>query len=142
MKELFNKLQKDLMKLQHTVQKESVDLADKVRTMIVKGQIGGKGKELEKLIEKKLTTFEPVFEALVKELTKNAKKTGIDLSKFEKDILSAKDALKKRVKKAKSASKKKASKKATKKKVSKAKATVTKKTVAKKKVSKKASTKG
>lgn len=139
MKDLITKLQKDLLKFHDSVQQERHELTEKVKSMLDKGHLEGKGRELEKLIETKLKGFEPAFDRLVKELTKNAKKTGIDLSKFEKEIQAAKEALKKKVSKKTSKKKKVSKKKATKKKATEKKETKKKET--KKKTTKKKATK-
>jgi hypothetical protein len=102
MKGFISKLQKDLNKLQDTLQKEGADLVQKVKNIADKEAIEVKAKEIEKLIAAKLKKFEPAFESLLREIKKGASSAGVDLSKLEKGIKSRTSAAKSRISKAKS----------------------------------------
>ncbi|MEZ4741247.1 MAG: hypothetical protein R3B45_02175 [Bdellovibrionota bacterium] len=133
MNSFVERLQKDLAMLQSTLQKEGNDLVKKVKKIAAKNKLDSKAKEIEKLIERKLKTFEPAIETLYKEIKKNAKKAGVDLSKLEINFKKKTAAAKKKLKTKKKTTKKKST---TKKKT--AKKTTTKKTT--KKASKKKTT--
>ena len=127
MNHLISRLQKDLVKLQTTIQKEGNDLLEKIKKLDLKDNISGKKKELEKVIDTKLGRIEPVYNKVMVEIRKNAKKAGIDLVKLEKEIK----------KQAKAAGKKIKSKKTTKKAKKKTAAGKKTATTAKKKTAKK-----
>jgi SPX domain protein involved in polyphosphate accumulation len=86
MKDFIAKLQKDLNKLQKTIQQEGNDLVASIKKATTKKNIEAQAKELEHIIVEKLKTFEPAMENLYKEVRKNAEKAGIDLTKLEKEI--------------------------------------------------------
>ena len=114
MKGFISKLQRDLNRLQETLQKEGADLVQKVKHIADKETIEVKAREVEKLIAAKLKKFEPAFELLLKEIRKGASSAGIDLSKIEKGIKKQATATKTRINAAKAkAAKAKAGKKAT-----------------------------
>ncbi len=137
MKDFITKLQKDINKLQDTVQKEGNDLVKKIKKVATKKNIEAQAKDLEHIIAEKLKNFEPALENLYKEVRKSANKAGIDLSKFERELKRKTAAAKKKIKTMK---KKTTKKKTTKKKTTKKKATKKKtaKRTTKKKTTKKA----
>lgn len=88
MNRLVAKLQKDIEKLQQTIQKESNELLEKVRSIDLKENFEHKKKEVEKTLAQKLKKLEPAYHQFMNELKKNASKAGIDLDKIEKEIMS------------------------------------------------------
>ena len=126
MNDFIGRVQKELNKLQKTLQKEGDDLVKKIRTAAKKKNVPTRSDEVAELLETKMRTFEPALEKFYKEVKTNASKYGINLSPIE-------ESLKKTTKKAadKLNIKTKAKKKKTKKAASKAKKA--KKTTAKKK---------
>ena len=107
MKKVIARFQKDIGKLQETLQKESNDLIDKVKHLELIDSIDGKKRELEKIFQKKLKKLEPAYLQFVGELRKNAKKAGIDIDKLEKEIKGKATVATKSLKKTTSAQKKK-----------------------------------
>lgn len=79
MQDFVKRLQKDLGHLQKTLEKEGNDLVKKVKNAANKRDLVAKGKDLEKLVEKKLKEFEPTFNKVVANIRKQAKKAGVDL---------------------------------------------------------------
>ena len=88
MKSWVARLQKDIHRLQNNIQKEGYELLEKIRGLDLKENLETKKKELEKFVEMKLRKFEPAYSKLLKELQKNAKKAGLDLSILEGGLLS------------------------------------------------------
>lgn len=88
LKDFLNNFQKDLGALQKTLKKESDDLVKKVRTAASNGKIQARRKDLETAVEKQLKKFEPTINKFVHELSKSAKKAGVDLTQLEKSVRS------------------------------------------------------
>ena len=107
MRKIISRFQKDLGKLQATLQKESNDLLEKVKHLELIDSLDVKKRELEKLFQKKLKKLEPAYLQFVGELRKNAKKAGIDIDKIEKDIKGKANVASKSIKKTTSTQKKK-----------------------------------
>lgn len=116
MNSFITRLQKDLNKFQATIQKEGNDLLDKLKNLDLKDNLEARRKDLEKVIDAKLGKLEPVYNKLMDEIRKNAKKAGIDLTKLEKQIKKSAVAASKTLKTATGKVTKKAGKKTTKKK--------------------------
>ncbi len=110
MKGFISKLQKDLNKLQATLQTEGTDLIQKVKAIADKGTIEVKAREVEKLIAAKLKKFEPAFESLLHEIKKGAASAGVDISQLEQNIKDRTSAAKTRLAKTKAKVTKKATK--------------------------------
>ncbi len=152
MNELIARVQKDLNKLQKSLEKEGEILLKKIRKTAAKAEdnVSHKKDEVAKLIQKQVKNFEPALEKFYKEIKTNAGKYGVDIDNLENRVKSttqkaaaklnlkkkkvSKKKSKKVTKKAKAKTKTKANSKA------KTKATGAKKTVKKKskKVTKKA----
>lgn len=132
-------MQKDLNRLQKTLEKEGDDLLKKIQKAAVKAKkdtgMSNKTREIEKLIETKIKKFEPALEKFYKEVKVSARKYGIDLTGLEEKMTTAKDKLAK-----KQTTKKKTTKKKTTKAKKKATTKTTSKTAAKKKTTKKKTT--
>lgn len=124
MNQLISRLQKDIEKLQKTIQKESNELLEKVRKVDLKDNFDHKKRDIEKALTLKLKKLEPAYHNFMDELRKNAKKAGIDIDKIEKEIMEKAGSRFKRAGNPKKTTKKKAgSKKKVTKKVSKVKKT-------------------
>lgn len=99
MNKLINKLQKDLNKIQATIQKEGNDLLKKIKKLNIKDNLDATRREIESVIETRLAKLEPAYEKFMEEVRKNAKKTGIDFDKIEAKILSTTTKAGKKIKK-------------------------------------------
>jgi septal ring factor EnvC (AmiA/AmiB activator) len=87
MNEILNKFQKDLSKLQKTIEAEGEVLLGKLMTAANKAtsnkNVVAKRKELEKLVEKQISKLEPAFEKFYKEAKSTASKYGVSIDKIE-----------------------------------------------------------
>lgn len=127
MRNLFNKLQKDLTKLQTTLQKEGNDLLTRIKKLDVLDNIDTRRKEIESVIVGKLSKLEPAYFNFLDEVQKNAEKAGINLKKFESEFLKRTESARKTVSAVRKSKSKTASRKKTAtKKTSTAKSTTTK----------------
>jgi Cu/Ag efflux pump CusA len=140
MKDFLNRLQKDISRLQETIEKESNDLLAKARKaaneITRNNNVAAKTREIEKLVEQKMKKFEPALYKFLEDLSKNAAKYGLDVSDVEKRVKTGYNKAKSKVvglkvKKTRTTKKKATTKKATTKKVA-AKKGSTKKTPNKK----------
>ncbi|MES2746146.1 MAG: hypothetical protein V4655_12005 [Bdellovibrionota bacterium] len=90
MNEIFAKVQKDLSKLQQTIEKEGEVLLGKLMTAANKAStnknVVKKRKELEKMVETQLQKLEPAFEKFYTEVKSTAGKYGVDIEKIEKKV--------------------------------------------------------
>lgn len=89
MNSFIGRFQKDLNKLQKSLEKEGDDLLAKIKKAAKaaqKSNVNTKRKEIEKLIEKKIRSFEPAFEKFYHEVKVGARKYGIDLTGFEETV--------------------------------------------------------
>ncbi len=90
MNEILSKVQKDLSKLQKTIEREGEVLIGKIVTAANKAttnkSVVQKRKELETLFEKQIERFEPAFEKFYTELKSTAGKYGVNLDKIEKKV--------------------------------------------------------
>lgn len=123
MERLLDRLKKDITKLQKTIKKEGDTLVQKIQEIDLKNNFQKKKKQLEKRALKNIKKVEPICQKIVSDITKKAKKAGIDLNKIEKKIKKVTKTAKKKltktntqVKKAVKDIKKKTSKKVIKKK--------------------------
>ncbi len=115
MNELLNKVQKDLSKLQKTIEAEGEILLGKIMSAANKAtsnkNVVAKRKELEKLVESQINKFEPAFEKFYKEVKTTAGKYGVNIDKIESKVrATAKSKVKTKSAKADSKVKKTASK--------------------------------
>lgn len=92
MNEILNKVQKDLSKLQKTIESEGEVLLGKLVAVANKAtsnkNVVAKRKELEKLVEKQISKLEPAFEKFYKEVKTTAGKYGVNIEKIEKKVRS------------------------------------------------------
>ncbi|MBC7532004.1 MAG: hypothetical protein H7318_10530 [Oligoflexus sp.] len=92
MNEILNKVQKDLSKLQKTIEAEGEILLGKLMSAANKAtsnkNVVAKRKEIEKLIEKQVARLEPAFEKFYKEAKATAGKYGVNIEKIEKKVRS------------------------------------------------------
>lgn len=86
MKDFIARLQKDLSRLQTTIEKEGDDLIKKVRTLTDKKKIEKTRHEIEAIVSKKLQSFEPALKKFVTAIEQNAAKAGIDVKAVEKKV--------------------------------------------------------
>jgi hypothetical protein len=90
MKDFLSKIQKDLKHLQSTIEKEGNDLVSKAKKAVndigLSKNVASKTKELEKLIEAKFNKFEPAIYKFIGQVSKNAKKYGLDVGDLEKIV--------------------------------------------------------
>jgi len=88
MKDFVARLQKDLGRLQKTLEQEGNDLVKKVKTAATSKKIVARGKHLEKLVEQKLRKLEPTMDKVLANIRKEAKKAGVDLDALTKNAKS------------------------------------------------------
>ena len=92
MNEILNKVQKDLSKLQKTIEAEGEILLGKLMSAANKAtsnkNVVAKRKEIERLIEKQVAKLEPAFEKFYKEAKATAGKYGVNIEKIEKKVRS------------------------------------------------------
>ncbi len=86
MKNLVNRVQQELSKLQSTLQKEGQDLLKRFKNLDLVDNFESKKKEIETVIEKNLKKIEPAYKKLLTQVSANAKRAGIDLEKIEKEL--------------------------------------------------------
>jgi len=89
MKDFLDKLQKDLTKLQKTIQKEGDDLLKLAKRAGSKENLQARRTELETKVAEKVRQFEPTVQRFIKEVSANVKKAGIDVSQLEAKLSSA-----------------------------------------------------
>jgi hypothetical protein len=87
MKDFVSRVQKDIAKLQATIQQEGNDLIEKVKSIDVRSNLEKSQKDLRKLLKAKLKKIEPACTQALAEIRKGAKKAGIDLDGIEQSIL-------------------------------------------------------
>ncbi len=97
MKKLIARIQKDISKLQSTVQKEGNDLLKKIKKLDLKSNLEHTQQELRQVLSDKLKKMEPSYNHFVDELRKNAKKAGIDVDKIEKGLKKTANEAKKKL---------------------------------------------
>lgn len=114
MNEILAKVQKDLSKLQKTIEKEGEVLLGKLMVAANKAtnskNVREKRKELERLVESQIQKLEPAFEKFYSEVKTTAGKYGVDIDKIEKKVRSKTRAVKKTAKGAASKTKKSSTK--------------------------------
>ena len=74
MKDLINKLQKDLNQLQKTLQQEGGDLIQKIANVDLKENLKTTRKDIEKIIELKIKGLNQLVKIFLKRLRKMPKK--------------------------------------------------------------------
>jgi hypothetical protein len=97
MKNLIDKFQHELTHLQNSLQKESKVILSKLKKLDLKENLDTKRKELEKIIERKYKTFLPTANRFANELRTIGKKVGIDVEKWEKNVMQTTGAVKKKL---------------------------------------------
>ena len=127
MDHIIQKLRKDVKRLQGNIIKERDNLVQRIQKLNLKKSFQEKKEELEKSALENLKKFEPLYQRITEDLSKRAKKAGLDLKVIEKKLSLEKKLAKKTTRK-KTENKKKVTKKALSSKS---------KTAAKKKVTKK-----
>ncbi len=99
MNDILAKVQKDLTKLQKTIEKEGEVLIGKLMTAANKAtsnkNVVQKRKELEKLVETQIQKLEPAFEKFYTEVKSTAGKYGVDFEKIEKKVRASTKTIKK-----------------------------------------------
>jgi len=102
MNEILNKVQKDLSKLQKTIETEGEILLGKLMSAANKAtsnkNVVAKRKELEKLVESQIQKLEPAFEKFYKEVKTTAGKYGVDMEKIESKVSKVRATAKSKVK--------------------------------------------
>ena len=98
MNDLIKKIQKDLTKLQTTVEKEGEQLLKKANKLAKKKHIPMNVDDAADLLERQITKIEPAIEKFYKQLKEHADKYGIDLSGIESKILDKTEIAKSKLK--------------------------------------------
>ncbi len=110
MNEILAKVQKDLSKLQKTIEKEGEILLGKLMSAANKAtsnkNVVQKRKEIEKLVESQIEKLEPAFEKFYTEVKTTAGRYGVDIEKIEKKVRTKTGSIKKKAKAAASKGKK------------------------------------
>ena len=99
MNDILAKVQKDLSRLQKTIEKEGEVLLGKLMTAANKAtsnkSVIAKRKEIESLIDTQIQKLEPAFEKFYTEVKSTAGKYGVDIEKIEKKVRASTSKVKK-----------------------------------------------
>ena len=91
MKDFVARIQKDLTRLQTTIEQEGDDLIKKIRALTDKKKIEKARHDLEGVLHKKLQSFEPAIKKFITAIEQNAAKAGIDVKAVEKKVRTTAD---------------------------------------------------
>jgi len=86
LRDFLQNFQKDLNVLQKKLKQESDELLHKAKAAANSESLHARRQEIEKLLEQKLTKIEPSINKFVHELNTTAKKAGVNLGDFEKNV--------------------------------------------------------
>jgi small-conductance mechanosensitive channel len=86
LRDFLQNFQKDLNVLQKKLKQESDELLHKAKAAANSESLNARRQEIEKLLEQKLTKIEPSINKFVHELNTTAKKAGVNLGDFEKNV--------------------------------------------------------